>query len=154
MVKKISLKNKKKSSSTKASLFKSDTRSKLPILAKAISIIGIILSLLLIVVSVTAFIHGIYFNEVYPGFEIGLFLIIPGIIGFILSKGLYNRKNWARIILASLLFLVAIQNILFLILESSISALNNFISLIVLIIIEISVALYLLLNKYVKQSFI
>ncbi|MFA5258463.1 MAG: DUF2127 domain-containing protein [Candidatus Pacearchaeota archaeon] len=160
---KKSVKNKSKNTQTEKRVKKNA-----PIVVKILSIIGYIFSILFLIIGILSLIVSIglakssepivlpadfpaefvdlFTNHLVPFLVgMGIAFIICGIIGIILSRGLWKGKNWARIVLIVFSIIGMISNLM--------SLFAKDFSSIVPLIIDVLIIWYLTANKEALKYF-
>jgi len=139
-----------------------------PIAVKILSILGYIFSILFLIIGILSLIVSIglaksnepvilpadfpsefvdlFTNHLVPFLVgMGIAFIISGIIGIVISRGLWKGKNWARIVVIVFSLIGIVSNIMGLFAKDF--------SSIIPLIIDIVIAWYLLANKEVQKHF-
>lgn len=142
---------------------KESNSKRVPLLVKIISILGYVFSIMTIIMgvlflavfpSVQPIINEAIKNQAIASGQVlttfsgisstgviigGIFLIIFGIIGLLISRGLWKGRHWARIVVIVISLMGAV---------SALFSLE-----IVRLIVDLAIGLYFLLSKDVKKAF-
>lgn len=141
---------------------------KIPTGVKIIAVFYYIGAVLSIIFGILLLVIGGFLRNAIPilgtlGFFGGIILIVLGIFGIFIGRGLWKGKNWARVVativatLVTLLTIVSFVQILTAYFGEAYivgGIISNFIKLLINLAINLAIASYLAFNSKVKTSFL